>query len=198
MDYFTIAPMQPPEAIECVHRISLWPVEAIPVWLHELSFYSGACVCVCSGALLITTEFGLLGVSPGEIVVVQRGMRFSVSLAGGCTAARGYVLEVFEGHFTLPDLGPIGTYTRVMSSGRLLCISYVAVSLCHSSRLLCTSFCHTLHWSWHIYNLVELLCEGLCCSMARHCRMCTHAGCAGCCMCVDADLTNAGVGCCRG
>eukprot|EP00877_Chromochloris_zofingiensis_P002326 jgi/Chrzof1/12094/Cz06g21050.t1 len=60
------------------------------------------------GALLITTEFGLLGVSPGEIVVVQRGMRFSVSLAGGCTAARGYVLEVFEGHFTLPDLGPIG------------------------------------------------------------------------------------------
>eukprot|EP00775_Hariotina_reticulata_P013327 gene13327-13456_t len=45
-------------------------------------------------------------VSPGEVVVVPRGVRFSVVLLDG--AARGYVLEVFQGHFTLPDLGPIG------------------------------------------------------------------------------------------
>ena len=55
----------------------------------------------------MTTEFGLLNVDPGEICVVQRGMRFSVGLQG-TNAARGYVLEVFSGHFELPDLGPIG------------------------------------------------------------------------------------------
>jgi homogentisate 1,2-dioxygenase len=38
--------------------------------------------------------------------VVPRGVRFSVSLLDG--NARGYVLEVFQGHFCLPDLGPIG------------------------------------------------------------------------------------------
>jgi homogentisate 1,2-dioxygenase len=54
----------------------------------------------------VTTEFGLLDVAPGEIAVVQRGMRFSVALADG--PARGYVLEVFSGHFRLPDLGVIG------------------------------------------------------------------------------------------
>lgn len=58
------------------------------------------------GRLLITTEFGRMHVSPGEICVVQRGMRFSVSLVDG--KARGYVLEVFGSHFQLPDLGPIG------------------------------------------------------------------------------------------
>ena len=111
---------------------------------------------------MITTEFGRLHVAPGEICVVQRGMRFrcgwgsarvdacvpphaplgdvrgaaraletvhhiaaagaaprrlplllrsciasrSVALPDGRT--RGYVLEVFSGHFQLPDLGPIG------------------------------------------------------------------------------------------
>lgn len=47
-----------------------------------------------------------MDVAPGEVCVVQRGLRFAVALAGG--AARGYVLEVFGGHFALPDLGPIG------------------------------------------------------------------------------------------
>ncbi len=58
------------------------------------------------GALRVTTEFGRMDVAPGEVCVVQRGLRFAVALAGG--AARGYVLEVFGGHFALPDLGPIG------------------------------------------------------------------------------------------
>lgn len=60
-----------------------------------------------TGNLRVTTEFGLLDVVPGEICVIQRGMRFSVGLQG-TNAARGYVLEVFSGHFELPDLGPIG------------------------------------------------------------------------------------------
>lgn len=59
------------------------------------------------GTLEVTTEFGLLRVDPGEICVIQRGMRFSVGLLD-TNAARGYVLEVFSGHFELPDLGPIG------------------------------------------------------------------------------------------
>ena len=45
-------------------------------------------------------------VSPGEICVIQCGMRFSVALVGG--AARGYMLEVYGSHFVLPDLGPVG------------------------------------------------------------------------------------------
>lgn len=59
------------------------------------------------GSLLITTEFGRLHVDSGEIVVIQRGMRFAVALLDG--VARGYVLETFTAHhFQLPELGPIG------------------------------------------------------------------------------------------
>lgn len=52
-----------------------------------------------------------MDVIPGEICVIQRGMRFSVGLQDS-SAARGYVLEVFSGHFELPDLGPIGQLVR--------------------------------------------------------------------------------------
>ncbi|KAJ2610622.1 hypothetical protein H4S08_003531 [Coemansia sp. RSA 1365] len=58
------------------------------------------------GCLDITTEFGPIFVKPNEIVVIQRGMRFSVTLPDG--PVRGYILEVFDSHFELPDLGPIG------------------------------------------------------------------------------------------
>jgi homogentisate 1,2-dioxygenase len=72
------------------------------------------------GRLLVTTEFGKMDVGPQEICVVQRGIKFNVSLpesyaADGTTpltgeeaVARGYVLEIFKGHFELPNLGPIG------------------------------------------------------------------------------------------
>jgi homogentisate 1,2-dioxygenase len=56
--------------------------------------------------LWIKTEMGRLQVRPGEIVVLQLGIRFAVELPDG--PSRGYVLEVFDGHFQLPDLGPIG------------------------------------------------------------------------------------------
>lgn len=58
------------------------------------------------GRLDITTEFGPMMVEPNQIAVIQRGMRFSVALPDG--SSRGYVLEVYDGHFELPDLGPIG------------------------------------------------------------------------------------------
>ncbi|KAJ2726979.1 hypothetical protein GGI07_000096 [Coemansia sp. Benny D115] len=58
------------------------------------------------GRLDIQTEFGMLMVGPNEIAVIQRGMRFSVNLPDG--PSRGYILEVYDGHYELPDLGPIG------------------------------------------------------------------------------------------
>jgi len=57
------------------------------------------------GALKITTEFGKMIVQPGEICVIQQGMRFAVHVDG---MTRGYMLEVFGTHFVLPHLGPIG------------------------------------------------------------------------------------------
>eukprot|EP01113_Clastostelium_recurvatum_P018292 TRINITY_DN2156_c0_g1_i1.p1 TRINITY_DN2156_c0_g1~~TRINITY_DN2156_c0_g1_i1.p1 ORF type:complete len:461 (-),score=98.21 TRINITY_DN2156_c0_g1_i1:60-1442(-) len=58
------------------------------------------------GTLDIQTEFGVLLVPPGSMVVIPRGICFSVRLPEG--TGRGYVLEVFGSHFKLPDLGPIG------------------------------------------------------------------------------------------
>ncbi|URE42828.1 homogentisate 1,2-dioxygenase [Musa troglodytarum] len=58
------------------------------------------------GRLSITTECGKLVVSPGEIVILPQGFRFSIDLPDG--PSRGYVAEIFGEHFHLPDLGPIG------------------------------------------------------------------------------------------
>jgi homogentisate 1,2-dioxygenase len=50
---------------------------------------------------------GYLRVRPSEICVVPRGIRFHVALPAG--PVRGFALELFEGHFELPELGPIGS-----------------------------------------------------------------------------------------
>jgi len=57
------------------------------------------------GALDIITEFGRIYVEPNEICVIQQGMRFAVNVTG---STRGYICEVYNGHFKIPDLGPIG------------------------------------------------------------------------------------------
>ncbi|CAH0382059.1 unnamed protein product [Bemisia tabaci] len=57
------------------------------------------------GALNIKTEFGKIRVEPNEICVIQQGIKFSVDIE---EASRGYILEVFDNHFKLPNLGPIG------------------------------------------------------------------------------------------
>lgn len=59
------------------------------------------------GVLDIQTELGRLFVRPNEIVVIPRGLRYRVNLKSG--PIRGYLLELFEGHFQLPELGPIGS-----------------------------------------------------------------------------------------
>ncbi|MEM5312140.1 homogentisate 1,2-dioxygenase [Paraburkholderia sp. JHI869] len=59
------------------------------------------------GRLVIRTEMGRLDVEPFEIVVIPRGVRFTVDLPDG--EARGYICENFGALLRLPDLGVIGS-----------------------------------------------------------------------------------------
>jgi homogentisate 1,2-dioxygenase len=59
------------------------------------------------GRLAITTELGRLDVAPGEVVLIPRGMVWSVALPDG--AARAYLCENYGAPFRLPELGPIGS-----------------------------------------------------------------------------------------
>jgi homogentisate 1,2-dioxygenase len=59
------------------------------------------------GALQLDTELGRLVVTPGEIAVIPRALRFRVGLPDG--SARGYVCENYGRLFSLPELGPIGS-----------------------------------------------------------------------------------------
>ncbi|KAJ3142511.1 hypothetical protein HK100_002180 [Physocladia obscura] len=58
------------------------------------------------GRLEICTEMGPIHAKPTEIVVIPRGIKFAVNLPDG--PSRGYILETFDRHWELPDLGPIG------------------------------------------------------------------------------------------
>lgn len=63
------------------------------------------------GDLDIRTELGCLLVRQMEIAVIPRGVKYQVRLlaSGGSSGARGYALELYQGHFNLPELGPIGS-----------------------------------------------------------------------------------------
>ncbi len=58
------------------------------------------------GALRVQTELGWLHASPGEILILPRAIKFRVTLPDG--HARGFVGELFNGHYELPERGPIG------------------------------------------------------------------------------------------
>jgi homogentisate 1,2-dioxygenase len=76
------------------------------------------------GGLRILTELGAVGVSPGEVCCLPRGLKFRVEiepLANPASEisdlrseiqdlkpARGYICENYGQQFRLPDLGPIG------------------------------------------------------------------------------------------
>ncbi len=53
------------------------------------------------------TEFGRFHLSPGEVGVIPRGVRFQVKLHSN--EIKGYICENYGSPFTLPDLGPIGS-----------------------------------------------------------------------------------------
>ena len=90
----------------------------LAIWLFSISKSMAQCTAFSSldgdsliipqaGALDITTEFGKLLVRQNEICVIPRGIRYHIKLpAGPC---RGYICELFQGHFRLPELGPIGS-----------------------------------------------------------------------------------------
>ena len=59
------------------------------------------------GRLDIHTECGRLDVTPGEVALIPRGMKFSVALPDG--PSRGYVCENYGAHFRLPERGPVGS-----------------------------------------------------------------------------------------
>ncbi|RKU44811.1 hypothetical protein DL546_000964 [Coniochaeta pulveracea] len=77
---------------------------------EKSAFYSAdgdLLIVAQDGVLDIRTEFGHLLVRPMEIAVIPRGAKYHVSLPSG--PVRGYALELYEGHFQLPELGPIGS-----------------------------------------------------------------------------------------
>ena len=63
-------------------------------------------VVLQEGRLRFRTEFGIIDAEPAEIVIIPRGVKFSVDLLGAY--ARGYICENYGGAFTLPERGPIG------------------------------------------------------------------------------------------
>lgn len=59
-----------------------------------------------TGRLSIRTEMGVLEAAPGEIIVIQKGIKFAVDLPDG--PSRGYICENYGHPFIVPDKGPIG------------------------------------------------------------------------------------------
>jgi homogentisate 1,2-dioxygenase len=57
------------------------------------------------GTLVLKTEFGILDVTPGEIAVIPRGIKFRVEISD---PVRGYICENYGAPLRLPELGPIG------------------------------------------------------------------------------------------
>lgn len=61
-----------------------------------------------SGALDIQTELGRMIVRQSEVAVIPRSVRYRVTLPNN-KPCRGFVCELHQGHFRLPDLGVIGS-----------------------------------------------------------------------------------------
>ena len=59
------------------------------------------------GRLAVHSECGRLDAEPGEIILIPRGMKFSVALPDG--PSRGYVCENYGAAFSLPERGPVGS-----------------------------------------------------------------------------------------
>jgi len=77
--------------------------------MHDRLFYNAdgeMLILPQQGRLLLRTELGILEVSPGELAVIPRGIKFRAELPDG--QARGYICENYGQPFRLPDLGPIG------------------------------------------------------------------------------------------
>ena len=77
--------------------------------MHDEYFYNSdgdLLIVPQEGNLHFKTEFGLIDLNPGEILVIPRGVKFQVHLLQ--SRARGYICENFGSPFRLPELGVIG------------------------------------------------------------------------------------------
>lgn len=77
--------------------------------MHDEFFYNSDgdfLIVPQEGHLRFKTEFGIIDVGPGEILVIQRGIKYQVQLLQD--KARGYICENFGLPFRLPELGVIG------------------------------------------------------------------------------------------
>lgn len=84
-------------------------IYAVNAAMRERFFYNAdgeLLIVPQQGRLALHTELGALGIAPGEIAVIPRGVKFRVELPDG--TARGYVCENYGAMLRLPDLGPIG------------------------------------------------------------------------------------------
>src|SRR5580700_6645996 len=59
------------------------------------------------GRARFVTELGVVEATPGELVLLPRGLRFKVELPDG--PSRGYVCENYGAALRLPELGPLGS-----------------------------------------------------------------------------------------
>jgi homogentisate 1,2-dioxygenase len=77
------------------------------------------------GNLDIQTEMGMIFLQPGEICVIQRGIRFRVSMALDTSVARGYITEIWGSMWELPDLGPLGGHGLANSRDFLYPVAHI-------------------------------------------------------------------------
>ena len=113
------------ETVDWVHSLHLVAGAGDPTLMHGVGIYIFAAgkdmdpheafysadgdflIVLQHGVLDIQTEFGKILVRPNEICVIPRGIRYRVTLPEG--PVRGYILELYQNHFELPELGPIGS-----------------------------------------------------------------------------------------
>jgi homogentisate 1,2-dioxygenase len=91
--------------------VAVWISKVIEDMKSQTAFSSQdgeASIIPQSGALDITTELGKLLVRANEFAVIPREIRYRVTLPDG-KPCRGYVWELYQGHFRLPKLGIIGS-----------------------------------------------------------------------------------------
>ncbi|KAF2157474.1 Homogentisate 1,2-dioxygenase [Myriangium duriaei CBS 260.36] len=86
-------------------------------------------ICGQLGDLDIQTEFGMIYLAPGEICVIQRGVRFKIKLGKNTTAARGYITEIWGSIWELPDLGPIGGHGLANARDFLFPVAHIDENL---------------------------------------------------------------------
>lgn len=100
-----------------------------------------------AGDCELFTEFGKLHLSPGEIAVIPRGVRFQVKLRS--KEIKGYVCENYGSPFALPDLGPIGS--NGLANPKDFLIPYAAFEEKQGDFRLLTKFSQQL-WQAKIHH----------------------------------------------